>query len=794
MSSPRWIPDGYNFRVRVYSQGVSDIMSPQRLTFLTAAYICSLGFTTTAIAQSEFVLRVPGQDALTSSAIVDESQIVIRDSQGQRFVYERDRRLDTRDGEYLGFYSRGARQALRWPTDSRGSMLIGDAGGNWRKSQQRIQPAGRPAARPTNRPPTGFGPVGRNIPGVEQFYDPRQIELPGLGYGRGSQPMQQVETRRPIVDPRDRQTGQLPQTKSALKRSLAEVAFLPRQRDSLDVGYIDDRGQYQLYRGWKDSWNQVSVPARERLVPGAPLAMSTWNDGSSRAYTVTPDGRLIGLDDRGQIEPLTKPDIFEPGSHLLAHQNGADINGFSVDRQGRLWQLDFDNVQQHRLIDPQPNRFDPGVPLAYVNDGLGGQPELFGVDRNGSLVSYAQSGNRWAGPNVVGNGFPPGAPLTAVSLPNGNASITYAAAVDTVGRMQLLSRQGRRWNATPVVQQGLAPNAPVSLVNTPNGLMLSSVNGRGEWQTWRQEVNGWAAQQVASGFSVAAPIAIDPLSMTGFGIDATGRLLANTYGPQGWDSFLLLPGLDYTPRIRSRQLVAAAPLPPARVNFVNSGEEELIMQLADLFAPGPPARHKIPPRGSIPIEIPRDAGGVLREVHTVLTPTGWVEEVSEIPLAPQQRFTVVAWANRTTYSYIDPKGVSVLPDFDLKTAVSLGVFDLPPGEFLRDGEQIDVLQVALAQRNPGAAQFFEYPQEQPEFIPREAPSDALPPSLRRQFEMPRETPLRPQTEPPRTENRLNAPPLPTPLAPETVVPRRESPEPDPNDPKEGPQLLPPLPN
>ncbi len=768
-------------------------MNPLRLIVLGVACGSVLPLGRVAFAQQEYVLQVPGQPSLTSVAMVDESQILIRDSQGQRHVYTRDRQLDTRDGEFLGFYSRGARQAIRWPVDSRGSMLIGDAGGNWRRSQQRIQPAGRPADPRANRQTAGYGPIDSGVSGVDQYFDPRQIDLRGLDNRRSSsQYPTQVETRRPIVDPRDRQTGRLPQSKSALRRSLAEVAFLPRQRDSLDVGYIDDRGQYQLYRGWKDNWNQVSVPVRERLVPGAPLAMSTWNDGRSRAYTVNPNGQLIGLDERGQIEPLTKADVFEPGSHLLAHQSGANVDGFSVDRQGRLWQLDFDNVRQHRLIDPQ-NRFDPGVPLAYVNDGLGGQPELFGVDRNGSLVSYAQSNDRWSGPNVVGNGFPPGAPLTALST-GGNSPVMYAAAVDTLGRMQLLSRQGRRWNATPVVQQGLAPNAPVSLVNTPNGMMLSSVDGRGVWRNWLQDVNGWNAQQVASGFSVAAPIAFDPYSMTGFGIDATGRLLANTYGPQGWDSYLLLPGLDYTPRIHSRELVQAAPLPPARVNFVNSGDEEMIMQLADLFAPGPPARHKIPPRGSIPIDIPRNSGGVLREVYSVPTPTGWVEEVNEFSLAPQQRFTVVAWANRTTYSYIDPKGVTVLPDFDLKTAVSLGVFDLPPGEYLRDGETIDVLQVALAQRNPGAAQFFEYPQEQPEFVPREAPSDALPPSLRQQFELPRETPLRPLPEQPRSETRMTPPPRPTPLAPETVVPQRESPDPEPEDSNSGPQLVPPLPN
>jgi hypothetical protein len=170
-------------------------------------------------------------------------------------------------------------------------------------------------------------------------------------------------------------------------------------------------------------------------------------------------------------------------------------------------------------------------------------------------------------------------------------------------------------------------------------------------------------------------------------------------------------------------------------------------------------------------------------------PGGWIEQVQTFPVPPQPRFTVVAWANRVTYSYVDRKGVSVLPDFDLKTHVSLGVFPLPPGEYLRDGETVDVFQEALYQGNPGAAAGFGPPAGGPELVPREPASPLLPPSVRRQFQPQPEATIAPTTTAPgRTE--------PQPVEPRAedefqVVPRRTNPQPQPGD--DGP-LIPPLPN
>jgi hypothetical protein len=156
------------------------MMTPLRFAIL---WTCALGFwmgvPPAGFAQEEFVLQVPGRNDLTSSASVSDQQLVITDSQGQAFNYERAAQLDSADGRYFGYYSQAAGQTIRWPANNAGSMLIGSATGqNWRQSRQQIQ-AARPAVpavpnQPnvvtTNRPAIGpnnpnIGAENVNVPG-----------------------------------------------------------------------------------------------------------------------------------------------------------------------------------------------------------------------------------------------------------------------------------------------------------------------------------------------------------------------------------------------------------------------------------------------------------------------------------------------------------------------------------------------------------------------------------------------------------------------------------------------------
>jgi hypothetical protein len=230
----------------------------------------------------------------------------------------------------------------------------------------------------------------------------------------------------------------------------------------------------------------------------------------------------------------------------------------------------------------------------------------------------------------------------------------------------------------------------------------------GVWQDWDFVSGQWNQAVVNRGFLTGAPIVADPVTQSAFGVDATGRLIAGGYWDDAWHSHLLVPGLNYAPALVERQIVPNLALKPATVFFDNSSPEELVVQMVD--ATRGKAQFNVPPGGSVPRTIPRDGGGILQETYLVPGPLGgFVERVDSFPLPPQPGPTMVVWSKRVTYSYIDKKGISVVPDFDLKTHVSLGVFDLPPGNYLRDGDRFDVFAEAAGRQNPGAARWFGIP-------------------------------------------------------------------------------------
>jgi hypothetical protein len=288
---------------------------------------------------------------------------------------------------------------------------------------------------------------------------------------------------------------------------------------------------------------------------------------------------------------------------------------------------------------------------------------------------------------------------------------------------------------------------------------------------------------VTRGFLAGAPVVADPYSQTAFGVDATGRLVAGGYWDNAWHSHLLLPGIDYAPALVRRTVVGNQGFRPAQVFFDNPGPEELVLQMVDP-ARGP-IQFNIPPGGSTPQLVPRDGGGTLEEVY--LVPDGFggfVERVDSFPLPPQPGPTVVVWAKRVTYTYIDRKKISVVPDFDLKTHVSLGVFDLPPGEYLQDGDRFDAVAEAAVRQNPGAAQYFGLP----------APdADVGVPLIRDYGQDPAETPpatVVPQQNPqghvpPRTNSPRNRTPIP-------AVPE-ETPQENRQQPRQDNPVVPPLP-
>ncbi len=698
----------------------------------------------------EFVLQVPGRNDLTSSANVSEQQLVITDSQNQTFIYKRMPQLDTGDGQYWGFYSQAAGQTIRWPANHAGSMLIGSANGqDWRQSQQQIQ-----AARP-------------NVPGV-----PNQPNV--------------VTTRRPAYDRPNQNlpAGNLdaPQKKYT---GPMEVAYTPAGNQALDVGYIGPQGDLQLYRGFRDQWQPHQVAndqlrQQAGLLPGAPLRLvSRQGQELPSAYTVNRGGQLVEIQNGNEIRPVADNLEFAPRSHLNIRSSDRGPEGFAVDAQGRLWDLDL-ATGRHQVIDQNAGRFSAGVPIATVSHqaGRGLQEDVFLVDKTGQILNYANAGGRWNGPTTVAAGFPPGAPDHCGNAPAWRKkSIAFGrrgcsrAGADLGANPRRLAGSSHQWGCTSARQsRGIHPGG---------GTHFTFRHRRGR----RVERLGLSFGPLdafgrQSRLSRRAPLVADPFSQTAFGVDATGRLIAGGYWDDAWHSHLLLPGIDYAPALVRRNIVANQGFKPAQVFFDNPSPEELVIQLVDP-ARGP-TQFNIPPSGSVPQLIPRDGGGTLNEVY--LVPDGFggfVERVDSFPLPPQPGPTAVVWSKRVTYSYIDRKGISVVPDFDLKTHVSLGVFDLPPGEFLQDGDRFNVIAEAAVRRNPGAAQWFGLPAPDADIgVPLIRDYGQNPSQAPGSFNPPQANPTQP--DPPR-----NATPIPP--APEESPPRNNE------QPRQENPVLPPLP-
>ena len=92
---------------------------------------------------------------------------------------------------------------------------------------------------------------------------------------------------------------------------------------------------------------------------------------------------------------------------------------------------------------------------------------------------------------------------------------------------------------------------------------------------------------------------------------------------------------------------------------------------------------------------------------------------SRATIAACDRHTLTIWSDKETYRVLPFKGAkkgapkSVTEGFSRRTQVSLGVLPVAPGELLRDGEQMDLVQIARRLKTPGAVVHFPKPVDQP---------------------------------------------------------------------------------
>jgi len=606
-------------------------------------------------ADQQFSLQVPGQPALRSDARIDAQGLTIADNAGNRFRYVRRPQLDSADGRFLGYYCAAADRYVRWPVVGTGAMYLGETQGGqviWRQSQMQIQPMGS----------AGHGAIGPNV----------LAPLP------------------PIV---------------------SHIALLAVPTEPPIAAHIDGNGGLEMYSFRKDQWERLSANLQDRLTPGAPLVLrSSPGDRIPTVYSVDPNGNLLQIVNGQRVNRISDPGLPRlPGvAYLLGTSAPGQYRAYAVDTLGRIWDLGLRNGA-HRLVESRNGLFEPGIPFSVLSAA---DDQLFLIDRSGNLCRYAKSaGGHWGSPEIVAGGFRSGSYVDAVRTPvPGGLPTTFVSAVDALGRLRVLTSRAHAWSDENVPGVLLPVGNPVG-VAYDSGLSLCAVHSDGRWRQWQRSGGRWQDSIIADGFLAGAPIIFDSFGPRAFAVDRRGRLNAARYAGGRWRCALCMPGHAFAPQLVSRSVVPNPALPPVNIEIVNSHSDPLVLKIADRRTPAKPKEFTVAPGESGQFRIDRDAGATLEEVYLVPGPLGTlVKQVHQFPLPPKIYYDVVVYDNRVTSVFFDrTKNRTSKPDSVQRSLVSLGVFPLPPGELLREGDRVDAYQEAKHQDNPGAAAFYGKP-------------------------------------------------------------------------------------
>lgn len=158
--------------------------------------------------------------------------------------------------------------------------------------------------------------------------------------------------------------------------------------------------------------------------------------------------------------------------------------------------------------------------------------------------------------------------------------------------------------------------------------------------------------------------------------------------------------------------IANPPLKPVSVVLTNSHSEDILVQLTDRRSPSArPLEMILRPRESKTIQVDRDASG--EDQVVLVNAAGEVTEVLESrQIPPQPLYAAAVYEYKVVSVYIDRtlKGAAKFQPQEVNKGLrSLGVFDLPSGDSLQDGSELDPAREAAWNNNPGAARHFPMP-------------------------------------------------------------------------------------
>jgi hypothetical protein len=396
-------------------------------------------------------------------------------------------------------------------------------------------------------------------------------------------------------------------------------------------------------------------------------------------------------------------------THLTSLQNSNSYELFFVDLQGRPCRLDLTHGRSG-WMDDRAGRLLAGSAMTIVQtDPI----QLVAIDRSGNLLSYVrQSETQWREPVRLANGFLPGTRVATAMIKRAQIGLTpRIAATDATGSLQTFRISNGRWLDEPFADLRLAPGTPVALLESELGLEVFAIDVGGRWCHWQRQRGRWSRQSVAEGFACGFPVGFCDAGRRGFAIDRRGRLVAARLTSTGWGCAICDPIYAFAPTLVSRGVVPNPPLAPVQIELVNGHDENLSVRLVSKQGGVRPAEIKLAAGQAARVQIQRDAGGVFEEVYLVPGPLGqMVEQVHRFPLPAQSLYDIVVYADRVTSVYFDrTQNRSDVPDSVQTSLVSTGVFPLPPGDHLQEGDQVDVYREAKYQQNPGAAVIYGRP-------------------------------------------------------------------------------------
>ncbi len=488
------------------------------------------------------------------------------------------------------------------------------------------------------------------------------------------------------------------------------------------AGYVAPDGKLILFDGGSPTWTVRGTAYPHLLVPGAPIVLRSQAAGDIWPTVITVSGanKLVQVVNGGPIQTLLPAHNFPVGASLELVQNGAQQLVLGVTGTGDLWAVDPATNTGHQ-INSAAESFPFGSVVSAV--AAAGQYHVFAVDHFGTMHYYFGSGGVWNSVAIAG-GLMPGTPVAAdvFSLTIPPVQRLNVAAVDPAGNLVVWSKpSGLPWLPPEVLAAGQSPGAPLEIGHTAFGPMVSTISAGGNWNVWIHDpIVGWNHHLVGPGYMMGAPIACAPAVGTFFTIDPLGRLVCANWSGSAWSTGYAMPLLDYTPQLVSRQFIPNPELPPASVTLVNTSDDPLVVQVVDLFDPRQPPEEKLAAGAKTSMQLPRESGGILEEVFLVPGPGGLLlEQTASHPIPPEQRFTLAVWSDKETYKVLPFKNAkkgapkSVTEGFSRRSQVSLGVIPVPPGELLRDGAQMDLVQITQRLKNPGAVVNFPKPVSQP---------------------------------------------------------------------------------